>query len=287
MTRTTRRILFYIAIAIFLGASYIVLLYAQGYQYSFSEKQFVRSGAIYLKANTTARVLIDGKEVTNTSFLGNSASIDGLLPATHNLSVQKDGYSVWQKKVTVVAGFVEDFTRIMILPQIGEDKENVKREILTLLYPPTPSPTPTPSPEASAGKATPTKKPTPKPTPSPSPSPTPTPNRNGPYYLENGSLYVRAEDGFVRIAGEVKGATLSDDNQKIAWFSDGQIWVYWFSDTNYQPVRHAGDIALITRFNSPIKALQWFRDEDHLAIDAGGFKVVEIDTRPGLNIINF
>jgi hypothetical protein len=80
---------------------------------------------------------------------------------------------------------------------------------------------------------------------------------------------------------------LSDDNQKLAWFSEGQIWVYWFSDTNYQPVHHAGDIALLTRFNSPIKAMQWFRDNDHIAVDAGGLKVIEIDTRPGLNIINF
>ncbi len=283
MTRTTRRILFYIAIAIFLAVSYIVILYAQGYQYSFDQHHFVRSGAIYLKANTTARVLVDGKEVGSTSLLGNSASISNLVPGTHTVSVEKDGYSSWHKKIPVTAGFVEDFTHIMLLPQAGQDKEDVRQEIQALLYPPTPSPSPSPTRTASPTP----KKPTPQPTPTRSPSPSPTPDHSGQYYLENGSLFVNAPDGYIRLAGDVVSAALSEDGEKIAWFSDGQIWVYWFSDTNYQPFHHAGDIALITRFSSSIKAMHWFRDNDHIVLDANGFKVIEIDTRPGLNIVNF
>ena len=156
MTRTTRRILFYCAIGVFIGISYIVLVYAQGYQYSFSEGKFIRSGALYLNANTSASILINGKLKTSTSLLGNSASIGGLLPATYTVSVQKEGWSSWQKKVTITAGFVEDFSHVMLLPQIGQDKENIKQEIHDLLYPMiasssvdpslsrSPSPTPTP-----------------------------------------------------------------------------------------------------------------------------------------------
>lgn len=285
MTRTTRRILFYIAIAIFLGAAYIIILYAQGYQYNFSTGQFVRSGAIYLKVNTGANVLIDGKEAGNTSLLSNSASIGSLLPADHIVSVQKQGWSVWQKKVTITAGFVEDYTHVMLLPQIGQDKENVRTEIHDLLYPPVASPSVTPS-RSPTPTATPKK--TPKPTPTPSPTPSPTPDHSGLYYIDNSSLFVRGQDGaYVRIAGDVTTADISNDNQKLSWFSEGQIWVYWFSDTNYQPFHHAGDIALVTRFNYPIKAAEWFRDNDHIAVDAGGLKVIEVDTRGGLNIINF
>src|SRR3990167_7675845 len=154
MTRTTRRILFYCAIGVFIGISYIVLVYAQGYQYSFSEGKFIRSGALYLNANTSASILINGKLKTSTSLLGNSASIGSLLPATYTVSVQKEGWSAWQKKVTIIAGFVEDFNHVMLLPQTGQDKANVKQEIHDLLYPvvssasatPTSSPTKTPSP---------------------------------------------------------------------------------------------------------------------------------------------
>lgn len=289
MTRTTRRILFYCAIILFIGTSWVVLLYAQGYKYDFSQERFVRTGAIYIKANTSAQVSIDGKNRANTSLLSNSVSIGGLLPTTHTISVQKTGYSSWQKKATIIAGFVEDYTHVMLLPQTGQDKEDVKKEIYDLLYPavtlisPTPklTPTPQPSPKATAGKTKPT------------PTPSPTPNTSGPYYLDHGTLFVNQENdisgvtGPVQIASNVSSPIISDDNQKLAWFSGGQLWVYWFVDTNYQPVHHAGDIALVARFNYPIKAAQWFRDNDHIALDVNSLKVIEIDTRPGLNIISY
>ena len=284
MTRTSRRILFYCAIAIFVGVSYIVLVYAQGYQYSFSEGRFIRSGALYVKANTSADVLLNGKLKTSTSLLSNSASIGGLAPATYVVSVQKAGWSSWQKKVTITAGFVEDFNHVMLLPQTGQDKENVKQEIHDLLYPPVASPSATPTPTKSPS---PTPKKTGKPSPTPSPTPLPTPDMTKPYYMDKGSLYVTQPDGTaVRIAGNVT-AVASDDGQKLAWFSDGQLWVYWLTDTNYQPAHHAGDVALVAHFAYPIKAIHWFRDNDHIALDAEGLKVIEIDTRPGLNIINF
>ncbi len=283
MTRTTRRILFYCSITLFIGVSYIVLVYAQGYQYSFSEGKFIRSGALYVKANTSASVLLNGKVKDSTSLLGNSASIGGLLPGMYTISIQKEGWSLWQKKVTIKAGFVEDFSHIMLLPQTGQDKENVRKEIYDLLYPVVVSPSMSPSPSRSPS---PTPKKT-KPTPTPSPTPLPTPDTSKPYYIDKGSLYVNVSDGpALRIAGNVT-AVESDDGQKLAWFSDGQIWVYWFNDSGYQPVHHAGDIALVAHFNYPIKAIHWFRGNDHIALDAGGLKVIEIDTRPGLNVINF
>ncbi len=290
MTRTTRRILFYCAIIIFIGISWVVLLYAQGYKYDFSQERFIRTGAIYIKTNTSAQVLIDGKSTTNTSLLTNSVSIGGLLPATHIVSVQKSGYSLWQKKVTVSVGFVEDYTRVMLLPQTGQDKEDVKKEIHDLLYPVIASASASPTPSITS---MPTPKKTTKPIPKPSPTPSPTPDTTSPYYIDHGSLFVNQENdisgvtGPVQIASNVTSVIISDDDQKLAWFSSGQLWVYWFTDTNYQPVHHAGDIALVARFNYPIKAAQWFRDNDHITLDAGGFKVIEIDTRPGLNIINY
>ncbi len=282
MTRTTRRILFYCAILLFIGISYIVLVYAQGYQYSFSQGKFIRSGALYLNVNTSANVLINGKLKTSTSLLGNSASVGGLLPGTYTVSVQKDGWSVWQKKFTIVAGFVEDFNHVMLLPQTGQDKENVRKEIHDLLYPVIASASARPSPSHS-----PSLTPKTKPTPKPSPTPSPTPDISNPYFIENSSLYVNIPEPAVKLADNITIASLSDDNQKLAWFSGGQLWVYWLKDTNYQPVHHAGDVALIAHFNNPIKAIHWFRDNDYIALDAFGLKVVEIDTRPGLNIINF
>ncbi len=275
MTRATRRIIFYCAIIIFLAVTYVVLIYAQGYSYSFSERRFIRTGAIYIKVNTDATVLLNGAVTKTTSFLSNSAGLDGLLPGTYTVGVQKQGYSSWQKKVEVQEGFVQDFSRIIILPLTGDDRNNVRKEIQDLLYPVLVSPTPTVSATA-----------TPKPTPTPKPSPTPTPDQTAPYFILNGSLYVQGAQGSERIAANVIKVIPSEDGQKIAWFTGGQLWVHWLNDTDYQPYHKAGDSLLLARFAYPIKAAAWFRDNDHIVFDANGFKVIEIDNRSAPNIIN-
>jgi len=282
MTRTTRRVIFYLAFILFLGAGYVVLLYAQGYRYNFSDARFTRTGALSLRANTQAQVLVNGVIKDNTSFITNSSSVSGLLPGVYMLSVQKDGYSKWQKKVTIQEGFVQDFPHVMLLPTSGQDHDNVVNEVTALLYPPTPSPTPSPIAIPRATK-----------TPKPSPSPSPMPDTSAPYYIDGGTLYAQSglEDGApVSIASSVSKVFQSPDNQKIIWYSGAQIWVYWLSDQNEQPFHKQGDIAVIGRMSAPIKALAWFRDSDHLVVDTGvaiqGYKVLELDTRGGQNIIS-
>ena len=276
MTRATRRIIFYCAIIVFFAVCYVVLLYAQGYKYSFSDHRFIRTGAIYLKVNTDATVLLNGKVQKTTSFLTNSAGLDSLLPGAYTVAVQKDGYSSWQKKAEVQEGFVQDYSRVMILPQVGSDHDTVKQEVRDLLYPPLSSPNPSPN----ATK-------TPKPTPTPVPSPSPTPDLTAAYFVQAGGLYVQGASGPERIATNVVKVIPSDDGQKIAWFTDGQLWVYWLNDTNYQPYHKAGDRLLLNRSAYVVKAAAWFRDNDHIAFDAGGLKVIELDDRGAPNIISF
>lgn len=281
MKRSTRRTLFYLSIVLFSVISYVVLLYAQGYQYSFTDKRFVRTGAIAIKVNTSATVLLDGVAVKTTSFLANNASLDGLLPGNYLVSVQEKGYSVWQKKVKVEQGFVQDFGHVMILPQTDGDKVAVRTEIRNLLYSPTPTPTPTPT----APTVSPSK--TPAPTKKPTPSPAPTPDQTAPYFIASSSLYVQGASGPKRLAPGITKVFPSPDGEKISWYSDGRVWVYWLSNTDYQPYHKAGDLVLLNRFSYPVMSLAWFRDSDHLAVDAGNFKVIELDTRGGTNIINF
>src|SRR3989338_3317772 len=282
MTRTTRRLILYVAILIFLAVGYVAVLYAQGYRYSFTEAGFSRTGAVSLRANTQAEVLINGVFKDNTSFMTNSSSVSGLLPGVYTVSVQKENYSKWQKKVTIQEGFVQDFPHVLLLPLTGEDNVNVMKEIESLLYPPSPSPTATPS-------ATTKPTSTPKPTPTPSPSPSPTPDTSSQYYIDHGSLYVQSitGDGPVSIATGVTEVFKSSDGQKLTWALGNQVWLYWLNDQNDQPFHKHGDLAVIGRFNTSIKALAWFRDSDHVAIDvSGSLKVIELDTRGGQNTIS-
>ncbi len=206
--------------------SYVVILYAQGYKYSFSEGKFFRTGAISLKVNTDVKVFLDDELEGRTSFFGNSFSIDRLLPGRYKLSVQKDDYSSWQKTVTVEEGLVIDFPQIMLLPEEGEEEQKLFDEVYLLFKEIEPIATiePTPTPRKNS--------------PSPSPKLTQTP-----YVLnvKTNKLYQNNDQGLEEIALNVKGFRVSDNENKLAWWTNNEIWIMWLDDTNYQPFYKKGD----------------------------------------------
>lgn len=129
MTKKTKRWLFYSAVAVFFLLSCVVILYAQGYKYSFSENKFLRTGAISLKVNRNAKVFLNDELQGNTSFFNSAYSIDRLLPAKYRLTVQEDGYATWQKMAIVEEGFVIDFPNVLILPEEGEEEQKLFEEV--------------------------------------------------------------------------------------------------------------------------------------------------------------
>lgn len=135
MTRSTRRILFVGAVLIFVIAGYVSLLYAQGYKYNFADQKFSRTGAIAIKSNVDAQVNLNGGSTKKTSFFGNSASVDGLLPGTYTVRVEQAGYYLWQKKAAVQEGLVTDFPKVMLISNKDEDQQDLQTEITSLLYP--------------------------------------------------------------------------------------------------------------------------------------------------------
>lgn len=272
MTKHTKRVLFYSAVVIFIFLSYVIILYAQGYKYSFSEGKFFRTGSIFVKANEDAKVYLDNKFLNSTSFFGNSYTISGLLPKQYTVRLERDNYSFWQKKITVEEGLVNDYSRIMLLPNSGEAKDNIKKEIKDLLYP--------------TSSVKPTSKPLPSKTSVLSPTPTQIIGSTDPFYIKKGVLFKNMENGETeRLAYLVTGFALSQDGKKLTWWNENELWVLWLSNTDYQPYHKAGDKELITKFSINIKNAAWFRDNDHVVVDVGEYKIVEIDKRGGLNII--
>lgn len=276
MTKRTKRILFYSAVAVFLVLSYVVILYAQGYKYSFSENRFFKTGAVYLKVNTDADVYLNDKLLGNTSFFGNSYRIEGLLPRKYTIKIQKDNYSSWQKLVTVDEGFVSEFSKILVLPEDEEGIQELDEEIALLF------PTETPLKRGHSPKTALFSIPT---------------SASEPFIIKKGVLFTvskevlgedshaKPETSAVKIADNVRGFVLSKDKNKLVWWTANEVWVMWLNDAHYQPYHKKGDKELITRFSTQIKKVVWFRDEDHLIMDSSGYKILEIDTRGGINII--
>lgn len=116
MSHKTRWIMFGIAVVVFVITSYTMVVYALGYKYDFTERQFVQTGSFRVVANTGAEVFINGRLNGTTSFLGNSFSKGRLLPRTYTVRLQREGYYPWQKNVIVEAGFFTDFPKVVLLP---------------------------------------------------------------------------------------------------------------------------------------------------------------------------
>lgn len=261
--------MFYGAVVLFFLASYVAVLYALGYKYSFSENRFQRTGAIFLKSNESAKVFADDELVDSTSFLTNTLGIDGLLPGQYVIRLQKDGYSSWQKTVTVQEGLVTDFTKILLLPQDEEKLAQVMLEIEEIF-------------SSVSGQVVFAPSPTPKPR-RPSPSPNPSPAE--PFYIKDGALWQSAEQEPLKLGDKVLGFSVSENENRILWWTRNELWVRWLEDTDYQPHKKQGDQELISRFASPIRQAGWFRDKDHVVVDSNGYRIVETDTRGGINII--
>ncbi len=199
---------------------------------------------------------MNDKFLGNTSFFGNSYRIEGLLPGVYTIRVQKNDYSTWQKSANVDEGFVNEFSKILLLPKDEKEFEELNKEI-ALIFPPSAM---TPRLAASTASA------------------------SEPFVLKRGVLSIVSEAS-EKIADNVKGFVLSKDKNKLAWWTANEVWVMWLNDANYQPYRKKGDKELITRFSIQIKKVAWFRDDDHLILDTGYFNILEIDTRGGINIV--
>lgn len=273
MTKIKKRLLFYSAVAIFLALSYVISLYAQGYRYNFSEKRFVRTGAIFLKANTDADVFLDNKLVGSTTFLGNSYLINNLLPGVYEVRLSQNDFSQWRKKILVEEGLVNEFSRALLLSKNSNDLSLLRIEINALLYP-----------KLIVKKIIPTPSGTVK------PSVTPEPLENGQFFIKNGVLYKTLDSQPEKISDNVLGFSMSEDENKLAWWSANELWVIWLHNADYQPYQKENDREIITRFSAKIKAAAWFRGSDYLVVDVSDsqkkiYNIVEIDKRGGINII--
>ena len=251
MTKRTKQVLFYSAVAVFLVLSFVIILYAQGYKYSFSDNRFFKTGAVYLKVNTDADVYLNDRLLGDTSFFNNSYRIEGLLPDRYTIRVQKEDYSTWQKSVTVDEGFVSEFSKILLISKAEEELEELNKETKQILSADILSTVASPS---------------------------------APFVLKRGLLSTNNEETR-QLANNVWGFEVSEDSNKLMWWTSNEVWVMWLNDANYQPYHESGDKELITRFSTQIKKVAWFKDEDHLIINSAGYKILEIDTRGGINII--
>lgn len=98
MRLRNRFLLVGLGIIIFLTATPILVLYARGFKYDFAAGKITKTGALVVRTEPTkAEVLLNDRLQKGATPL----SIRFLLPDDYNVTVRKDGYQSWTKRLTV------------------------------------------------------------------------------------------------------------------------------------------------------------------------------------------
>ena len=324
MARRTRFILVLSLTIFFVCLVPLALFYARGYTFDWQKKKIVVTGGIYLKSvPKKAEVYLNGKKLKNrTPYL-----IKRLAPKDYQIEVSKKGFYAWQKHLPVESKLVTEARNILLLPkslspeiineQLTEDfsleeflmtekeKENLVLAQKNLNL------------EKTAGytivednvfyiqkpsyilyktdltglvkeQLSLTSLPDDK-------------NRSYAIFVSADQHYLAVLDNqhklylfnrkkkvFELLAENIKGVQFSDDNKKLLYFSQSEIWVYYLEDILIQPNKKAGQKELITRLSQPIKKAIWYEETDeHIIFCLDNLiKVTELDGRYPRNTVD-
>lgn len=119
MTLTQRRIFLIVLVVVFIIAAPLVILYSSGYQIDWKTWRLQKTGGIYINAYPKgASISVDGvqKEIISTLFLSQGKLISGLIPGTHDVKVEKSGFTPWEKNLEVKPNLVTEARNIFLAP---------------------------------------------------------------------------------------------------------------------------------------------------------------------------
>ncbi|OHA51396.1 MAG: hypothetical protein A3A97_00935 [Candidatus Terrybacteria bacterium RIFCSPLOWO2_01_FULL_40_23] len=113
-----RFILLGVFIFIFTIAASTMVLYANGWRFSFSEKKLVQTGAIFLNMNVReAKIFINNELQKTTSPISSSVLLNNILPGIKKIRIEKDGFLFWEKEMRVEPQQTNRFLNILLLPK--------------------------------------------------------------------------------------------------------------------------------------------------------------------------
>lgn len=131
MSQKRRAIMFVLSVLIFIVAGPTLILIASGYSVkevvSLTKINFQRTGGVYIgDIGTDGKVFVDGKIAGGGSFFDRSLLVQSLSPKVHTVSIERDGFRKWEKKVTVVPNKVTEIHPVLIPTKVVFEKINDK-----------------------------------------------------------------------------------------------------------------------------------------------------------------
>ena len=116
MTRSTRRIFFYSAVALFVLLAPVLIAYSIGYTFRPDTRSLERTGGIFIKSKTPRiSIFLDGIFIKETSYFSGGALLTEIVPGTHRLRLEKANYHPWSATIHVEPELVTDLRNILLI----------------------------------------------------------------------------------------------------------------------------------------------------------------------------
>lgn len=105
---------------------------------------------------------------------------------------------------------------------------------------------------------------------------------------ESGKLYfIGSNNNVSLINSSVKNAYFSNNGERIVYYNDSEIWVYYIKEKISQPSKKEFANELVTRYSGNINNIFLYKDEEHLFYKEGNvFKFTELDDRDKKNVFD-
>lgn len=105
MSKRAKNLILISSFLAFFILSYLVVLYAFGWQFDFKNLKWLETGGLLIKANMEGiQVFVNDELKGKTSFFSNTFVQKNLLPGGYGLLFKKDGFPVLSKKIEIRSG---------------------------------------------------------------------------------------------------------------------------------------------------------------------------------------
>ncbi|OHA62076.1 MAG: hypothetical protein A2117_00340 [Candidatus Wildermuthbacteria bacterium GWA2_46_15] len=110
---------------------------------------------------------------------------------------------------------------------------------------------------------------------------------SGLFLREADSLFFLDEKtkSFVEISESIRDFKISPDEEKLAYFNNSEISIYFLKERVGQPQKKAGDRILLARFSQKISQLYWLNNDYLIFVVGDKIKISEIDDRDQPNVV--
>ena len=104
----------------------------------------------------------------------------------------------------------------------------------------------------------------------------------------SGDLYFINKTSTVTfINSRVENAYFTNYNERILYYNNREIWIYYLKEKISQPSKKEFENELITRYSDEISNISLYTDEEHLFYNESGvFKFIEFDNRDKVNVFD-